>query len=213
MIKAIIFDCWDTSFGNVINKPHPFSIFAEKIGKNFHDYDFLKTFEKHFMLEKHTKLETPIKDLLKELNVKFSGKLLNELKNILENALKFQKAYPETLDVLHKLKKNYKLAMISNTFYQSFKGLEKKFKLNEIFDVILKSYETKILKPDSRLFERAIKKLKVNKNEIIAVGDSLEDDMKPAKRFGIKCVLIDRTNKHPDYPDRITSLRQLERFL
>lgn len=213
MIKAIIFDCWDTLFGNEIEKTHPFQIFAEKIGKSLQDYEYLKIFEKHFMLEKHYKLEVPIKALLDELGIQHIEKLTNELQEILEEALSSQKYFPETLKVLNQLKKKYKLGLISNTFYQSFEGLEEKFKVNEIFDVILKSYETKMLKPDPKIFEIMIKRLKVNKDEALMVGDSLKDDIKSAENFGIKGILIDRKGKHPEYPNRITSLEQLKKFL
>ena len=213
MIKAIIFDCWDTLFGHQLNKPHPFSIFAEKIGKSLKDYEFLKIFEKHFMLEKHYNLEVPITELLEELNIKHDEKLINELKEILEEALLSQKSFPETLNVLNELKKKYKLGLISNTFYQSFEGLEQKFKVQEIFDVVLKSYDTKILKPHPKIFETMIKELKINKDEALMVGDSLKDDVKAAENFGIKGILIDRKEKHPEYPNRIISLEQITKFL
>src|SRR3989338_3981823 len=170
MVKAIIFDCWDTLFGHQLKKPHPFSIFAERIGKSLKDYEFLKIFEKHFMLEKHYNLEVPIKELLDELGIKYTNKLIDELRGILEEALRSQKDFPETSKVLNELKKNYKLGLISNTFYQSFEGLEQKFKVNEIFDVILRSYETKILKPNPKIFEVMIKELKINKDEALKIG-------------------------------------------
>jgi len=213
MIKAIIFDCWDTLFGNEIEKTHPFQTFAEKIGKSLQDYEYLKIFEKHFMLEKHYKLEVPIKELLNELGIKHSKKLIDELKKILGEALSSQKAFPETFKILNELKKKYKLGLISNTFYQSFEGLEEKFKINEIFDVILRSYETKILKPDLRVFEIMIKKLRVSKDEALMVGDTLKDDIQAAEKFGIKGILIDRKGKYSEYPNRIISLEQLKKFL
>jgi len=213
MIKAIIFDCWDTLFGHQSKKPHPFAIFAERIGKSLQDYGYLKLFERHFMLEKHNNLEVPIKKLLEELSIESTEKLIDELKEILEDALNSQKAFPETLKVLIELKKKYKLGLISNTIYQSFEGLEQKFKINEIFDVILKSYDTKLLKPDSKIFEIMIEKLKVNKNEALMIGDSLKDDIQSAEKFGIKGILIDRKDKYPDYQNRIKSLEELRQFL
>lgn len=213
MIKAIIFDCWDTLFGHQSKKPHPFSIFTGRIGKSLQDYDFLKIFEKHFMLEQHCKLEDQIKELLDELEIKHTKKLIDELKEILEEALRSQKSFPEALKVLNELKKNYKLGLISNTFYQSFEGLEEKFKMQEIFDVILKSYETKILKPNPKIFEIMIKELKISKDEVLMVGDSLKDDVQAAEDFGIKGILIDRKGKHPEYRNRITTLEQIDKFL
>lgn len=212
MIKAIIFDCWDTLIFTQSDKPHLFSIFAERIGRSIQDYEYLKVFEKHFMLEKHSDLKVPIKRLLIELNIAYTEKLIEELEKILEDTFKSQKDFPE-IGLLNELKKRYKLGLITNTFYQSFKGLEEKFNMSKLFTIILKSYEIEILKPDPRVFEIMINRLNVNKNEAVMVGDSLKDDIEAAERFGIKGVLIDRKNKHPEYPNRITSLEQLKKFL
>lgn len=57
-----------------------------------------------------------------------------------------------------------------------------------------------------------IKELKVKKDEALMVGDSLKDDIQAAENFGIKGILIDRKGKHPDYPNRITSLDQIDKF-
>ncbi len=211
-IKAIIFDCWSTLFANK-DEPHPFLVFAGKIGRDFNDYNFVKIFEKHFMLEKHYKLEIPIKQLLVELNINPPDELINELKDILVEAFKSHKAYPETLKVLKKLKKDYKLGLITNTDWNGFEKLEEKFKIEEIFDVALKSYETKILKPDPKIFEMMLEMLEVDKDEVLMVGDSLKDDIQAAENFGIKGILIDRKGKHPGYHNRITSLEQLKNFI
>jgi putative hydrolase of the HAD superfamily len=192
---------------------NPISTFAERIGKSIQDCEYLDLFEKHFMLEKHYKLEVPIKELLGELDVKYSENLVSELEKTLEGLFSAQEPFPETLEVLSRLKKDYKLGLISNTFYQSFERLEDKFKVNEIFDVILKSYETKMLKPDPRIFEIMIKKLKIKKDEALMVGDSLRYDVQAAESFGIRGILIDREDEYPEYPNRITSLEQLEKFL
>ncbi len=193
MIKAIIFDCWDTLFTSKAKGRHPFSIFAEKIGKNFHDYKFLESFERHFMLEKHYKLKNSIIELLTELNINFSKELINELEEILEKGLNSQKPFSETLEILKKLRKNYKLGLITNTFYQSFEKLEEKFEINNIFDIVLKSYETKILKPKPEVFKLMIKKLNLSPKDCIFVDD-FHMNLKPAKKLGMKTILF-KNNK------------------
>jgi 2-haloalkanoic acid dehalogenase type II len=212
MIKAIIFDCWNTLFHGTL-KPHHFVDFADRIGKDMEDYNYLKLFETHFMLEKHYELEVPIKKLLSELSIEYSEKLINELKGILKKGIILVKDYPDTLKALEKLKQNYKLGMISNTGYLAFKKLDELFKLDKYFEVILKSYEIEILKPDPKIFELMLKELKVKKDEVIMIGDSLPDDVKAAEKFGIKGILLDRKNKYPKYKDRITSLTEIHRFL
>ena len=208
MVKAMIFDCWGTLFYNESN-PLPFSLFAKKIGKDIHDYNYMTTFEKHFMLKKYSDFSIPIKSLLVELNLNSSIELVKKLKDTLNNGLNHFKPYPDTLEVLSELKKRYKLGLISNTGYLDFNQLKKQFKLDNVFDIILPSYETRILKPNPRVFELMIKKLKIDKNNVFMVGDSLKQDIQAAENFGIKGILIDRKEKHQDYPSRIISLKEL----
>lgn len=211
MIKAIVFDCWGTLFYTDLT--HPAAFFAEKIGKNIHDYVFVKTFEKHFMLEKHYTYETPVRELLKELNLPSSDSRVKTLAEDLEKVLDFTKAYPGTLETLEKLGKGYKLGMITNTDYLSFKKLNELFRVDKIFDVITKSYEIGILKPNRMVFDITADKLGVRKSEMKMVGDSLKDDVEAAETIDIRGVLIDRNNKYPDYSNRIVSLNELQKYL
>ncbi len=211
MLKALVFDCWGTLFYTDL-KPHPAAVFAEKIGKNMHDYWFLKTFEKHFMLEKHYTYETPIRELLKELNIPPSESRVKELAKDLNKALGFTKAYPDTLQSLKKLGNDYKLGLITNTDYLSFKKLER-FGVNKLFDTITKSYEIGMLKPNLGIFEATLIKLHANKNEAFMVGDSLKDDIEAAEKAGVRGVLIDRKNKYPNHYNKIISLNELQKYL
>lgn len=212
MIKAIIFDCWFTLFYPDL-KPLPFDIFAKKLGREISDYKFMKIFEEHFMLKKYTKLEYPIKAILREFNINYSEKFVLELKNILKRGDKHIKSYPETIFVIEKLRKKYKLGIITNTSFFSFHNLDSLFQIRRKFDIVLTSYEMGILKPNPKLFNSMLKKLKVKENEVIMVGDSLKDDIKAAEDLGIKGILIDRKDKYPLYKNRITSLLELNKYI
>jgi 2-haloalkanoic acid dehalogenase type II len=210
MVKAIIFDCWNTLFfkdSKLIN----FIEFVNKISKKFFNKDYLKIFEKNFMLEKYNDFDIPIKNMLNELHIRPYKRLIKILKKILNKGM--EKPFSDTLKVLNELKKDYKLGLITNTTYKNYNQLNKKFNLNKIFDIVLKSYETKILKPDTKIFEIALKKLKLKKNEVIMVGNSLKYDINSAKKFGIKAILIDRKEKNLKYKKRISSLKELKDFL
>jgi putative hydrolase of the HAD superfamily len=135
------------------------------------------------------------------------------LTNLLKKEGTSQKPYPDTLKVLNELKEGYVLGLITNTYYYAYKQLNERFKIDCLFDVVLKSYEIGILKPDPKIFEIMLRKLKVKSDEALMIGDSLEDDVKAAENFGIKGILIDRKNKYPSYKNRIVSLEELKKFL
>lgn len=209
MIKAIIFDCWGTLFYKDL-MPHPHDEFAKKLGKSMSDYSYLKIFEKNLMLERCNDVESAIRNLLKDLKINANRKLIRELANILVvKGTKNIKPYPETSQVLKELKKNFKLGLISNTFSPVFENLEKKYGLKNIFDVIVTSYEVGVMKPNPKIFDIALEKLGVGKEEVLLIGDHIEDDIRAAEKIGIKSILIDRDGKYPNYPNRITSLAQL----
>jgi len=56
-----------------------------------------------------------------------------------------------------------------------------------------------------------------NPEETVMVGDTLENDMFPAKAIGIKPILIDREGRFAKLSDpeiiRITSLKELKKHL
>jgi HAD superfamily hydrolase (TIGR01509 family) len=78
------------------------------------------------------------------------------------------------------------------------------------FDKIFTPTETKTLKPDLRAFSFALKTLKVLPGQALMVGDDLEKDIFPAKKLGMKTVLIDRDNKIKVKDPSIRKISSLE---
>ena len=65
-------------------------------------------------------------------------------------------------------------------------------------------------KPSKEYFEYIVKKLKMSKNDILMIGDSLETDVQGALNFGFEAVLYDPSNLYPIYKGvRITDLKEL----
>ncbi len=72
-------------------------------------------------------------------------------------------------------------------------------------------------KPDLKAFLAVLEKMGANPEETVMVGDTLENDMFPAKAIGIKPILIDREGRFAKLSDpeiiRITSLKELKKHL
>lgn len=64
-------------------------------------------------------------------------------------------------------------------------------------------------KPDPEIFRRACARLHVLASDVVHVGDSLREDYEGARAAGLSALLLDRTDTHPDLPDRIRSLDEL----
>ena len=212
MIKALIFDCWGTIFTNS-QHPHPFAVFAENIGYEINDRSFLKIFEHHIMTN-----DNPVHDnvasLLNELKIDTTPDSVNKLTNIIIGSLPTQIAYNDTIQILNRLNKNYRLILLSNTFKEGFDSLLDKYPINSWFEFVLLSYQENMIKPNIKLYEKILIKSGLVANEILMIGDNYHDDVTASNKVGIKAVLIDRRNRYPDIVDnKIHSLNELESCL
>jgi putative hydrolase of the HAD superfamily len=96
--------------------------------------------------------------------------------------------YPNALPVLNKLKKKYKLVILSDApRIQAWIRLVA-MGLYDKFDYVITFDDTKVRKPDRRPFLYALKKLKLKPEECVMVGDSLKRDIAPAKKLGFVTV-------------------------
>jgi putative hydrolase of the HAD superfamily len=95
----------------------------------------------------------------------------------------------ETLDALRR--RGIKLAIVSN-FVDTLAALCELHQLSRYFDVIVASVEAGAMKPDPRIFHRALNRLGVGAEETWHVGDNYWADVLGARAVGITPVLVDR---------------------
>lgn len=107
----------------------------------------------------------------------------------------------KAVDTLEELK-GYKLAVASDEFRR---GLEKKLNSllgdwREYFLFLITPDSTGVMKPSEKYYEIAMERLGVDLPEVMVVGDSWRRDLEPAKKLGIKTVLLkDDKEGTPDY--------------
>lgn len=210
MIKAVIFDCWGTLF---YVDPHPFSVLAEEVGASLGDYEFIKEYEKAFMLDRHDDIKPSIQELLSVRGLSVSEERIKQIEVSMLDSLGHQRAFPDTEPALQTLSKTYQIGMITNAWSRAFENLRKTQRLGEKFKTIVTSYEFHAVKPSPILFREDITRLGVSAGEAVMVGDSLPDDIKAAQKQGIQAILLDRKDRHPGHPDRITNLNELPTIL
>lgn len=96
-----------------------------------------------------------------------------------------------TREMLQKTSVDYKMGLISNFTYAPVihAGL-RKLCINHFFNVILVSEDVGWRKPHRQIFETALKRLKVDAEETVYVGDSPQEDIRGAKTVGMKTIFI-----------------------
>ena len=145
-------------------------------------------------------------DVFKILGVKFSieseieSKILEYFDESFQN---YSKRFDGVLECMEYLKNSgVKIACVTNgrDFFQRNKITA--LGLDDFFDVIVTSGELAVKKPDPYIFNVALEKLAATAEEAVFIGDSLQADMKPAKKLGMKTVWVSTDmNSKPEFVD------------
>ncbi|MDP7180308.1 MAG: HAD-IA family hydrolase [Candidatus Woesearchaeota archaeon] len=99
----------------------------------------------------------------------------------------FLEAYPNTHEVLLELiKKNKKLAIVTDAPRLKAWLRLTSMKLHNFFDVVVTFEDTKTTKPSRLPFEAALNKLNLKAEECLMLGDWPERDIKGAKKLNMK---------------------------
>jgi putative hydrolase of the HAD superfamily len=73
-------------------------------------------------------------------------------------------------------------------------------------DAIVDSRSHGRVKPHPTIFQAALAALAVAPEDAVMVGDSIEEDIEGARALGMRAILIDREDRHPDLGERLTDL-------
>jgi len=128
------------------------------------------------------------------------------LYNIAQVELKIK----DTLAVLKK--QGLKLGIVSNTFINSSILEEhlKRLGVLDFFTVRLYSYEFDFRKPDTRIFKIAAERIGEAMENILFVGDRIDNDVKPALEIGMQAVLKPAyTNAGRRLPERAWKINRI----
>ena len=126
--------------------------------------------------------------------------------------------FAESEQVLHELKKNFRLALITNGAPDIQGTKIDGSNLASFFETIIISGDHGFGKPDLRIFQLALRRLEVAAHEAVMVGDSLNRDVAGARDAGIRTVWINRYQRelgasHPIPDVELTDLRELPTLL
>jgi len=101
--------------------------------------------------------------------------------------------FPDSVPTLNRLAQRHRLALITNGIPELQNEKLDRGRLTPYFDPILISGGLGIAKPDPRIFQIALEKLRVQPDRAVMVGDNLNRDVQGARRAGLKAVWINRS--------------------
>ena len=112
----------------------------------------------------------------------------DDMKKIIELWTTNWKPREDMMNLVKRLKLNYRLAVISNSDpINSDNCLKKGY--YEPFEELILSHELGLIKPGRRIYEVAIKRMNTRPEECLFIDDQ-EDCLVPARRMGMKTILF-----------------------
>ena len=120
-----------------------------------------------------------------------------------------QTFYPNVKKVLIQLlKRGHKLALLSNN--NNFcEDVINRLHVVDLFDVIILSHKASLTKPDPRVYNSCLEKLGAKAENTISIGDNLQKDVLAPIKMGMKGILFDPLNKHPNFKLNISNMKEL----
>lgn len=206
MVKAVFFDFWGTLVENGTYSPLKQSYNILRVRMPFGE--FVEKFEQSVMTKKFADQTAAFTEACLVFGVPTYPIVIEKLIGVWNKNRLLAKLYPDTLEALKLLKeKKIKLAVVSNAPQNNVEQVIERFDIKDYFDGVFISANEGVLKTDG-LFDTALKKLKIKKADALAVGDTIETDIKGAEDAGISAYLIDRKGKR-EFAKKITDLNEI----
>ncbi|TCT14862.1 putative hydrolase of the HAD superfamily [Natranaerovirga pectinivora] len=131
---------------------------------------------------------------------------------------KIEKEYLDTVDIdesfyefATNIKKNYKLALISNDSSEWSRYFRDKYKVNDYFDAITISGDLKIKKPDERIFKYTLEKLGCLASDCTYIDDR-RYNLAAAESLGMETILFNSRNVQYE-GKTVVNFKELENML
>ena len=98
--------------------------------------------------------------------------------------------FPDAVQALRSLKRNYKLAVISNVDDDLFSASERRLQMS--FDWVVTAEQVGAYKPSLEMFTAAVERMALPGDRILHVAQSLYHDIVPAHKLGLATVWVNR---------------------
>ncbi len=121
---------------------------------------------------------------------------------------------PSAQDLLSLLSKSRNLGIISN-FDSRLEDVLSALGIRPLFQQLTIPGLAGTAKPDPEIFRYALDQVEADPVESLYVGDEIEDDYAAPRAVGMRSLLYDPGDRHPEWPgaDRIKSLGEIRQFL
>ena len=97
--------------------------------------------------------------------------------------------FPDVEDLLATLSQRYSLGIVANQSPDTIKRCED-WGIARYFEFILGSADVGLAKPDPAIFQMALNQAGCTGGEAVMIGDRLDNDIRPARKFGLSTIRV-----------------------
>ncbi len=180
MVKAIIFDLWNTLAAKQISIS---TALRDHFCINVPDY--LPGYEKTMQLRKWESIEDLAENFLDSFALPLSGANITFITKTFNKGVESAVLYAEAIELLEDLSQTCKLAVLSNTTV--FEVIKERWGITHLFDQISYSWKTGFLKPEKQAFISMCVRLGVKPEDCIFIDDT-QMNVTAAKDLGMNAL-------------------------
>lgn len=205
-IDHIFFDLDHTLWDFETNSAKTFEFIFNQSKIDVDLNDFLTLYvpnnQKFWKLYREEKITKPklryarLKETFDGLSYIISDEMINHLsETYIDNLPKYNTLFNGTIEILNYLLSKYQLHIITNGFEEVQMQKLKKSQIMHFFDKIITSESVGAKKPNSKIFNHALKVTNAVAENSMMIGDNLEADIQGAKEIGMQAIFFNIHNE------------------
>jgi HAD superfamily hydrolase (TIGR01662 family) len=200
-VDAVAFDLWNTLIAAAPGY-NPYPRIQRLFGLANED-DFREVMRTEWMTRPGVHIEQFYRTACERLGRDEVPVELEQFVEIWEDYLTHVEVLPGVYELLEDLRgRGLKTAIVTNTVEPSIQMI-RGIGLTEHVDVLVASSECGYLKPDPRIFQRALDELGVSANQCAVVGDKLRTDILGGLILGMRTILLEARYGRATRSDRL----------
>jgi 2-haloacid dehalogenase len=194
--ETLTFDCYGTLINwedGILGRLKP--ILAAH-GKSADDSTLLQLygeFEAQAEMGEYRSYREVLGDVVKQFAKQFDFVATGAEANALSESLGTWKPWPDTVNVLRELRRQFRLVIVSNVDDDMFAATLPQLQVD--FDQVITAQQARAYKPSLKIFELALSCIAAPAHRILHVGQSLYHDVIPAQSLGLATVWVNRPSK------------------
>lgn len=192
--KLVCFDLWGTLAFDLTRTRELFEVL---FGGTTITYRQFRGIEDQVLMLKDIDLVNGLTEICRTLGVYEDVRDRIELvASLWETAATQANLYEDALTTLRALRdRGYKLGLITNSTSVGWRGIETRFGLSALFDVVVVLCKVGFAKPDLKIYREVEERSGLSGQQVLMVGDSQVNDVTIPIAFGWQARLIQRASQ------------------